>query len=86
MAFVDPWLIKPAMDAIAHGWSYGREARSIQFVKFERCSISLWTRSAGNTASAATAGGERLDRPVGHRAERCRGAELVRLLGDRPQA
>jgi ubiquinone biosynthesis protein Coq4 len=35
MAFVDPWLIKPAMDAIAHGWTYGREARSIQFVKFE---------------------------------------------------
>jgi ubiquinone biosynthesis protein Coq4 len=35
MAFVDPWLVKPAMDAIAHGWSYGREARSIQFVKFE---------------------------------------------------
>jgi ubiquinone biosynthesis protein Coq4 len=34
-AFVDPWLIKPAMDAIAHGWSYGREARSIQFVRFE---------------------------------------------------
>jgi ubiquinone biosynthesis protein Coq4 len=35
MAFVDPWLIKPAMDAIAHGWTYGSEARSIQFVKFE---------------------------------------------------
>jgi ubiquinone biosynthesis protein Coq4 len=35
MAFVDPWLIKPAMDAVAHGWGYGREARSIQFVKFE---------------------------------------------------
>jgi ubiquinone biosynthesis protein Coq4 len=35
MAFIDPWLIKPAMDAIAHGWSYGREARSLQFVKFE---------------------------------------------------
>jgi ubiquinone biosynthesis protein Coq4 len=35
MTFVDPLLIKPAMDAIAHGWSYGREARSIQFVKFE---------------------------------------------------
>jgi ubiquinone biosynthesis protein Coq4 len=35
MAFVDPWLIKPAMDAISHGWTYGREARSIQFVKFE---------------------------------------------------
>jgi hypothetical protein len=24
------------MDAIAHGWTYGREARSIQFVKFEQ--------------------------------------------------
>jgi ubiquinone biosynthesis protein Coq4 len=36
MAFVDPWLIKPAMDAIAHGWTYGSEARSIQFVKFEQ--------------------------------------------------
>jgi ubiquinone biosynthesis protein Coq4 len=35
MAFVDPLLIKPAMDAISHGWTYGREARSIQFVKFE---------------------------------------------------
>jgi ubiquinone biosynthesis protein Coq4 len=35
MAFVDPLLIKPAMDSIAHGWTYGREARSIQFVKFE---------------------------------------------------
>jgi ubiquinone biosynthesis protein Coq4 len=35
MAFIDPWLIKPAMDSIAHGWTYGREARSIQFVKFE---------------------------------------------------
>jgi hypothetical protein len=23
------------MDAIAHGWTYGREARSIQFVRFE---------------------------------------------------
>lgn len=36
MAFIDPWLIKPAMDSIAHGWTYGREARSIQFVKFEK--------------------------------------------------
>lgn len=35
MAFVDPGLIKPAMDAISHGWSYGREARSIQFIRFE---------------------------------------------------
>jgi ubiquinone biosynthesis protein Coq4 len=24
------------MDAIADGWSHGREARSIQFVKFEQ--------------------------------------------------
>jgi ubiquinone biosynthesis protein Coq4 len=36
MAFLDPSLIKPAMDAIAGGWSHGREARSIQFVKFEQ--------------------------------------------------
>jgi len=35
MALVDPYLIKPAMDAISHGWTYGREARSIQFIKFE---------------------------------------------------
>jgi ubiquinone biosynthesis protein Coq4 len=35
MSFVDPWLIRPAMDAIAHGWAYGRDARSIQFVRFE---------------------------------------------------
>jgi ubiquinone biosynthesis protein COQ4 len=32
---VDPWLIKPAMDAITEGWAYGRRARSIQFVAFE---------------------------------------------------
>jgi ubiquinone biosynthesis protein Coq4 len=35
MTLVDPHLIKPAMDAIADGWTYGRKARSIQFVKFE---------------------------------------------------
>ena len=35
MTLVDPHLIKPAMDAIADGWSFGRNARSIQFVKFE---------------------------------------------------
>ena len=33
---VDPLLIKPAMDAIADGWSFGRRARSIQFVAFEK--------------------------------------------------
>ncbi len=32
---VDPYLIKPAMDAITEGWAYGRRARSIQFVAFE---------------------------------------------------
>lgn len=35
MALVDPYLIKPAMDAITDGWSHGRQSRSIQFVKFE---------------------------------------------------
>ena len=35
MALVDPLLIKPAMDAITDGWSLGRAARSVQFVKFE---------------------------------------------------
>jgi ubiquinone biosynthesis protein COQ4 len=35
MALVDPHLIKPAMDAITDGWSYGRGSRSLQFVKFE---------------------------------------------------
>lgn len=33
---VDPLLIKPAMDAISDGWSFGRRARSIQFVAFEK--------------------------------------------------
>ena len=35
MTLIDPYLIKPAMDAIADGWALGRAARSIQFVKFE---------------------------------------------------
>lgn len=35
MTLVDPLLIKPAMDAITHGWGSSRSARSIQFVKFE---------------------------------------------------
>jgi ubiquinone biosynthesis protein COQ4 len=35
MALVDPLLITPAMDAVAEGWSRGRAARSIQFVRFE---------------------------------------------------
>jgi ubiquinone biosynthesis protein COQ4 len=35
MACVDPWLIKPGMDAITDGWAYGRAAKSIQFVAFE---------------------------------------------------
>lgn len=33
---VDPYLIKPAMDAITEGWAYGRRAKSIQFVAFEQ--------------------------------------------------
>jgi ubiquinone biosynthesis protein COQ4 len=33
---VDPLLIKPAMDAITDGWAFGRRARSIQFVAFEK--------------------------------------------------
>ncbi len=35
MTLVDPLLIKPAMDAILDGWSLGRSARSVQFVRFE---------------------------------------------------
>ena len=35
MALVDPWLIKPGMDALTDGWAYGRAARNIQFVAFE---------------------------------------------------
>ncbi|QMW24308.1 Coq4 family protein [Sandaracinobacteroides saxicola] len=33
---VDPALIQPAMDAITDGWAFGRRARSIQFIDFER--------------------------------------------------
>jgi ubiquinone biosynthesis protein COQ4 len=36
MTLVDPLLIKPAMDAITDGWAYGRRAKSIQFVAFEK--------------------------------------------------
>ena len=36
MTFADPYLIVPAMDAITQGWAYGRRARSLQFVKFEK--------------------------------------------------
>lgn len=36
MTLVDPHLIKPAMDAITDGWSFGRNARSIQFAKSEQ--------------------------------------------------
>lgn len=35
MTFVDPKLIKPAMDAIVDGWALGRSARSIQFIRLE---------------------------------------------------
>ena len=35
MTLVDPYLIKPGMDAITDGWALGRHARSVQFVKFE---------------------------------------------------
>lgn len=35
MALVDPWLIKPAMDAITDGWAFGRRAKSLQFINFE---------------------------------------------------
>lgn len=34
-ALVDPWLIKPAFDAIADGWAFGRRAKSLQFLPFE---------------------------------------------------
>jgi ubiquinone biosynthesis protein Coq4 len=34
-ALVDPWLIKPAFDAITDGWAFGRRAKSLQFVRFE---------------------------------------------------
>lgn len=35
MALVDPWLIKPGMDAITDGWTFGRRANSLQFIAFE---------------------------------------------------
>jgi ubiquinone biosynthesis protein COQ4 len=35
MTFIDPHLTVPAMNAITHGWSHGRTAKSLQFVKFE---------------------------------------------------
>lgn len=37
MTFIDPKLIKPAMDAIVDGWSLGRSAQSIQFIRLEDC-------------------------------------------------
>lgn len=36
MTFLEPSMIDPAMDAITRGWQHGRQARSIQFVKFEQ--------------------------------------------------
>lgn len=36
MTLLDPFLIKPAMDAITDGWMLGRSAPSLQFLKFER--------------------------------------------------
>jgi ubiquinone biosynthesis protein Coq4 len=33
--FVDPKLIKPAMDAIVDGWQLGRNSKSIQFIRLE---------------------------------------------------
>jgi ubiquinone biosynthesis protein Coq4 len=36
MTFLEPSMIDPAMDAITSGWQHGRQARSIQFVKFEQ--------------------------------------------------
>lgn len=35
MTFLDPDLIRPAMDAVTEGWRYGSAARNIQFVAFE---------------------------------------------------
>jgi ubiquinone biosynthesis protein Coq4 len=35
MTFIDPHLTVPAMNAITQGWSHGRAANSLQFVKFE---------------------------------------------------
>jgi ubiquinone biosynthesis protein Coq4 len=36
MTLIEPDLMRPAMDAITDGWSYGTNSRSIQFVAFER--------------------------------------------------
>ncbi len=36
MTFLDPDLLEPAMEAIVDGWTYGKAARNIQFVKFEQ--------------------------------------------------
>jgi ubiquinone biosynthesis protein Coq4 len=36
MTFLESFMIDPAMDAITSGWQHGRQARSIQFVKFEQ--------------------------------------------------
>ena len=36
MTFADPSLTEPVMDAMAEGWTYGRRARNIQFVPFEK--------------------------------------------------
>ncbi|MEO1169490.1 MAG: Coq4 family protein [Pseudomonadota bacterium] len=36
MTFLEPSLIRLAMDAIADGWAYGNRAKNIQFVQFER--------------------------------------------------
>jgi ubiquinone biosynthesis protein Coq4 len=36
MTLLDPGLIEPAMTAIVDGWSFGKRARSIQFVAFEK--------------------------------------------------
>lgn len=36
MALSDPYMIKPAMQAITDGWTAGQAARSLQFVKFEQ--------------------------------------------------
>lgn len=35
VTFVDPSLTEPVMDAVADGWTYGRQAKNIQFVPFE---------------------------------------------------
>lgn len=35
MTYLEPDLMKPAMDAISDGWTFGREAKNIQFVHFE---------------------------------------------------